>query len=97
MFPVMLLHPKADIHSCMELIAKELRRYMPLTPDGEGGETIRVYDRRDGEYLDIHVVLTGVFADGPARDKLTLALGHTASLGCYWCCLPGQKQRTIVD
>ena len=34
MFPIMLLPPKADIPSCMELIAKELHRYMPLTADG---------------------------------------------------------------
>ena len=56
-----------------------------------------MYDQHYGEYLDIHVVLTGIFADGPARDKLALALGHNALLGCYWCCMPGQKQRTTVD
>lgn len=55
-----------------------------------------MFDRLLGQELDVHVVLTGVFADGPARDKLLLSLGHNAVLGCYWCALPAQRQRTIV-
>ena len=56
-----------------------------------------MFDKYSGTYLDVHVVLTGVYADGPARDKMTLALGHNALLGCYWCAMQGQKSRTIVD
>ena len=37
------------------------------------------------------VLLTSIYADGPGRDKLTLGLGHAATLGCYWCCMPAVK------
>ena len=83
MYPVMLIPPKVDVPSCMELIARDLKRYMP------GGEKIRVHDMHSGMDIELHVVLTGLFADGPARDKVAMSLGHNALLGCYWCALPG--------
>lgn len=70
MYPIMLLPPKTDIPSCMDLIAQELQEYMPRNSEGRGGKTIRVYDMHRKVHLDVHVVLTGLFADGPARDKL---------------------------
>lgn len=97
MYPVMLLPPKTDMESCMALIAQDLRRYMPKLDNGEGGESIRVFDVHKGEYIDVHVVLTGIFADGPARDKLTFSMGHNAVMGCYWCAMPGHKSRTMLD
>lgn len=97
MYPVMLLPPAADVTSCMELIARDLQRYMPSTTSTVAGEKIKVFDVYHKKEREVHVVLTGIFADGPARDKLTMSMGHNASLGCYWCALPGQKGRTTVD
>ena len=37
-----------------------------------------------------HLFLDGVFADSPARAKLTRWLGHSAQLGCGWCRFQGQ-------
>ena len=62
-----------------------------------GKRAICVFDKWSGSAFEVNVVLMGVFADGPARDKMTLALGHNALLGCYWCAMPGQKKRTTVD
>lgn len=92
MYPCMLIPPSADMHACMSLLARDLRKYMPPTADHNTVSTIRVYDSHRRQQLEVHVVLTGIFADGPARDKLTLSMGHNALLGCYWCCLPGFKQ-----
>lgn len=89
MYPVMLLPPKTDIPSCMELIARDLSRYMPKTRAADSGHTIRVYDAYHKRERLVHVVLTGLFADGPARDKITMSLGHNALMGCYWCAMPG--------
>ena len=52
-----------------------------------------MYHKRE---LDVHVIVTGIFADGPARDKLTMSLGHNALMGCYWCAMPGHKSRTTM-
>ena len=38
-----------------------------------------------------HLFLDGVFADSPARAKLTRWLGHSAQLGCGWCRFQGQR------
>lgn len=65
--------------------------------DGGGGEYIRVFDSWRREWLEVNVVLTGIFADGPARDKVTMSTGHNSLLGCYWCGLPGQKSRDVMD
>ncbi len=37
-----------------------------------------------------YVVVTGVYADAPARQKLVKSMGHAAYLGCMFCCLTGE-------
>ena len=44
MYPVMLLPPRTDVTSCMELIARDLQRYMPSTKSSMAGEKVTVYD-----------------------------------------------------
>ena len=43
------------------------------------------------EIREKYLFLDGVFADSPARAKLTRWLGHAAQLGCGWCRFHGQK------
>lgn len=38
-----------------------------------------------------HVVVISVHADSPARQKLLKAVGHAAYLGCFFCCINGER------
>ena len=43
-----------------------------------------------------YLFLDGVFADSPARAKLTMWMGHAAQLGCGWCRFHGQSRDHAV-
>lgn len=75
---------------------KALNDYRPRgRADGAPGKRLSViaYDEVDGQVLqtaiDVHLLLTSVIADTPARNKLARWMGCNARLGCPYCLLRG--------
>lgn len=71
--------------------AKESRSFTHPFPSAGQGTTVRAAIRdaegkiRMGLAFVHHIILMGIFADSPARCKLSGHLSLNAFLGCMWC------------
>ena len=87
--------PKSiDAH--LGMVIQELRRYGPAMRshwDGKPrqlpGLQIDVNDR-DGQFCHV-IFLARVYADTPARQKLTKGAGHSSYFPCWWCKFKGRR------
>ncbi len=46
---------------------------------------MQVYNAHIGTHDFYHVILTTVYADAPARAKVTLGGNAASRFACYWC------------
>lgn len=87
--------PKS-IDAYLGMVIQEFRRYGPATrshrdgkPQQLPGLQIDVNDR-DGQFRHV-IFLARVYADTPARQKLTKGAGHSSYFPCWWCKFKGRR------
>jgi len=79
----------------MPYIKRTVAAFARLGPSGNGMKVTEHILRNNtgevaqGRTFTHKVLLTGIYADTPANRKLSLAMGHAATLGCLHCSLRG--------